>query len=72
MSKFFKMKQKNNFLIFNIFSSLLAKMFLDLDLSILASDDDVYDQYAKNIRQEYIHVPEKDYCIGKKKILLFC
>jgi predicted metal-dependent HD superfamily phosphohydrolase len=43
--------------------------FLDLDLAILASPPDIYEEYAKNVRQEYIHVPEQVYREARGKVL---
>ena len=36
---------------------------------ILASDPDVYDTYAHNIRLEYIHVPLDMYIFGRTSLL---
>ena len=36
---------------------------------ILASDPDVYDTYAENIRREYIHVPLDMYIFGRSSLL---
>ncbi len=38
-----------------------ASYFLDMDLAILASTPRIYQQYAKNIRQEYHHVSNSLY-----------
>lgn len=38
-------------------------------MAILASDDEVYDSYAKQIREEYIHVPLDLYIAGRTSIL---
>ena len=43
--------------------------FLDLDLSILGSTWDEYQQYAKAVRLEYRHVAEDDYQQGRVSIL---
>ncbi|KAM3141014.1 hypothetical protein pb186bvf_006815 [Paramecium bursaria] len=43
------------------------KYFLDLDLSILESDN--YEQYTQQIRQEYIHIDDQNFKIGRKKVL---
>lgn len=43
--------------------------FLDFDLSILGSPADVYDQYATQIRKEYIIYPDEVYKPGRKKVL---
>ena len=46
-----------------------AKVFLDLDLSILAAPDAVYDDYAAAIRVEYSHVPDDMYRSGRVAVL---
>jgi predicted metal-dependent HD superfamily phosphohydrolase len=43
--------------------------FLDFDLSILGSDAARYDQYARDIRQEYRLVPGPVYRRGRKRLL---
>mgnify|MGYP001791742325 CR=1 FL=1 len=43
--------------------------FLDIDLSILASDADVFDTYEANIRKEYAFVPEDVYAQARAAIL---
>lgn len=43
--------------------------FLDIDLSILATDWAVYEQYTRDIRQEYIVYPDELYREGRKKVL---
>jgi predicted metal-dependent HD superfamily phosphohydrolase/phosphopantetheine adenylyltransferase len=43
--------------------------FLDVDLMILASPIEEYDRYADNIRKEYSHVSQNDYCTGRTKVL---
>lgn len=43
--------------------------FLDMDLSILATQKHVYDAYEAAIRQEYQMVPEEIFRAGRKKIL---
>lgn len=42
---------------------------LDIDLSILASDNELYDQYENWIRKEYQHVPTFFFTLGRKKLL---
>jgi predicted metal-dependent HD superfamily phosphohydrolase len=46
-----------------------AAVFLDLDLSILATQAKTYNAYATAIRQEYAWVDERDYCLGRRGIL---
>jgi predicted metal-dependent HD superfamily phosphohydrolase len=43
--------------------------FLDLDLAILAAPAEKYKEYAKAIRQEYIHVPDQAYREGRGQVL---
>lgn len=47
----------------------ILKYFLDIDLSILGSNEKEYKEYAKNIREEYSFVPKDLYAIGRKNIL---
>lgn len=44
-------------------------LFLDIDLSILASDPTIYKQYALAVRKEYKHVPGFLYRYARKKVL---
>jgi predicted metal-dependent HD superfamily phosphohydrolase len=43
--------------------------FLDLDLAILASSAEEYEEYSSRIRQEYVHVCAEDYREGRSKVL---
>ncbi|MCE0556640.1 hypothetical protein [Motilimonas sp. E26] len=45
------------------------EILIDVDLSILGAEPEVYDQYELAIRQEYQHVPSILYKIGRKKLL---
>lgn len=45
------------------------KLFLDLDLSILGADPEIYHSYAEGVRKEYNWVPGFLYSINRKKIL---
>ncbi|KAI8996008.1 hypothetical protein BC832DRAFT_567974 [Gaertneriomyces semiglobifer] len=45
------------------------KLFLDLDLAVLGRPDDGYNRYADEIRREYCHVSEPDYCTGRAAVL---
>lgn len=45
------------------------KLFLDLDLSILASSRERYIQYTAEIRTEYKFFSKEDYCAGRRKVL---
>jgi predicted metal-dependent HD superfamily phosphohydrolase len=46
-----------------------AQFFLDIDLSILGADEQVYKIYAKDIRKEYKIYPNLLYKVGRKKVL---
>lgn len=46
-----------------------GKIFLDLDLSILGADSEIYQKYSRAIRQEYSHISEDLYRQGRKRIL---
>lgn len=43
--------------------------FLDMDLAILGASRPVYEEYARNIRREYIHVPEQLYRTKRPEFL---
>ncbi len=43
--------------------------FLDMDLAILASKPEAYDTYVQQVRREYKHVPEPDWCAGRAAVL---
>lgn len=43
--------------------------FLDFDLSILGSDDTIYDVYARQIREEFSLTPSFMYKRGRRKVL---
>ena len=45
------------------------KLLLDIDLSILGENSNIYKVYEENIRKEYIHVPKVMYNYGRKKLL---
>ena len=44
-------------------------ILLDADLAILASEPATYDDYAQAIRQEYAHVPDESYRVGRAQVL---
>lgn len=46
-----------------------AKLFLDMDLAILGTSEEVYKEYSKAIREEYSWASESMYRSGRKKIL---
>jgi predicted metal-dependent HD superfamily phosphohydrolase len=45
------------------------QFFLDFDLAILGKPEDGYNRYANQIRQEYIHVPNEKYVVGRPAVL---
>jgi predicted metal-dependent HD superfamily phosphohydrolase len=47
----------------------LGAILISIDLSILGAQPARYDAYAAAIRQEFAHVPERDYCAGRSKVL---
>ena len=44
-------------------------LFLDMDLSILAAPEPVFDQYERDVRAEYAFVPEDGFKAGRAAIL---
>ena len=46
-----------------------GRLFLDFDLTILGTENEIYDEYAKAIRREYDFFRDEDYKKGRKKIL---
>jgi predicted metal-dependent HD superfamily phosphohydrolase len=46
-----------------------GKIFLDLDLSILGANEEIYQNYSRAIRREYAHVPNFLFRRGRKQIL---
>lgn len=42
---------------------------LDMDLSVLGASWSEYEKYAQSVRQEYAHVAEADYRMGRTKVL---
>lgn len=45
------------------------KLIIDIDLSILGSNEEEFDSYEEKIRKEYNWVPEKEFSLGRIKIL---
>jgi predicted metal-dependent HD superfamily phosphohydrolase len=41
----------------------------DADLAILAAPGDRYAEYARDVRQEYAHVPDADFAAGRAAVL---
>lgn len=48
----------------------LVSLFLDIDMSIIGSDNETYDKYIENVRNEYSIYPDFLYNKGRKKFLL--
>jgi len=46
-----------------------ALAFLDADLAILGSDRTRYDEYVRQVREEYAHVPDEAFRTGRDAIL---
>ncbi|MFT3892127.1 MAG: hypothetical protein QM730_10880 [Anaerolineales bacterium] len=46
-----------------------AKLFLDMDLAILGTSEEIYEKYSKTIREEYSWVHEPTYRQGRIKVL---
>ena len=46
-----------------------AAYLLDMDLSILGASWSEYEQYAKDVRQEYANVSNADYSVGRIEVL---
>ncbi|WP_158915123.1 hypothetical protein [Caulobacter sp. S45] len=46
-----------------------CRIFLDMDLSVLGSNDEVFDAYEAGGRHEYRHVPEDAFRQGRAAIL---
>ena len=44
-------------------------LFLDVDLAILGTTPNKYQKYTRAIRQEYSHLSNRDYLIGRRKVL---
>lgn len=44
-------------------------IFLDLDLLILGKSKSEYLEYCRNVRHEYIMIPEENYREGRKKVI---
>lgn len=47
----------------------LMEILLDLDLAVLGASSSEYDEYAAQIRQEYIHYCWEDYRAGREAVL---
>ncbi|KAK5579413.1 hypothetical protein RB653_009096 [Dictyostelium firmibasis] len=43
--------------------------FLDMDLSILGTDESIYKTYSDAIKKEYSHIEDDKYRVGRSKIL---
>mmetsp|Transcript_876 Transcript_876/g.1974 ORF Transcript_876/g.1974 Transcript_876/m.1974 type:complete len:481 (-) Transcript_876:29-1471(-) len=49
-----------------------CRLFMDFDMAILGSPWERYEEYSKQIREEYIHVPLAIYCKARAKFLSSC
>ncbi len=47
----------------------LDKFVVDIDLSILSADEDKFDQYEREVREEYSFVPDEAWIPGRTKVL---
>jgi len=45
------------------------ELFLDLDMSVLAAEPNIYDQYNAAIRKEFSIFPDELYHAGRKSVL---
>ena len=64
-----KLFQRHTVVRHSLASSDLRQVFLDLDLAILGAPSEEYDEYARQIRQEYCHYNWQDYRTGRKAVL---
>ena len=46
-----------------------ARLVIDIDLAILGASRERFDEYERQVRLEYAHVPETDYRAGRIRIL---
>lgn len=46
-----------------------TRVLLDADLAVLGASDQVYHEYAQNIRREYAWVPDAEYRAGRRRVL---
>ena len=46
-----------------------ARLFIDMDLSILAASPDRFDEYQRQIRVEYAHIPDDAFRTGRSMVL---
>lgn len=52
-----------------ISTSWLCDLFLDIDLSILGQDPTIYQEYCRQVRQEYSWVPQEMYNLKRSEVL---
>ena len=50
-------------------ASLDEAIIVDVDLGILATSEEHYDQYVSQVRREYSHVSDADWRIGRANVL---
>ncbi len=46
-----------------------AQLLVDVDLAILGADAQRFDEYERQVRAEYVHVPEERFREGRRRIL---
>jgi predicted metal-dependent HD superfamily phosphohydrolase len=46
-----------------------ARLLVDIDLSILGAEPERFDEYERQVRKEYAHVPDLFFRMGRAKIL---
>ncbi|MBB5957512.1 putative metal-dependent HD superfamily phosphohydrolase [Saccharothrix tamanrassetensis] len=46
-----------------------AALLSDADLAILGSDEDDYERYRRAVREEYAHVPDEAWRVGRAQVL---
>ena len=47
----------------------LGAVLVSIDLAILATPDPIYDAYARAVREEYAHVPDEAWRVGRAAVL---
>jgi len=72
LSELFTERVKSRILVTNhiaIPENIDERLMVNTDLSILGKPAEEFDEYEKNIRKEYLWVPEEEYKKGRKGIL---
>lgn len=47
----------------------LGALMVSIDLSVLGSDPETYAAYAQGVREEYAHVPDEAFRVGRKAVM---